>query len=386
MGGMAQTLSALIDALIADPWRAKVGFSPEVVKAGEDLYAESGKTDNQEKILNEWIRQYQPCIFGKTAAAQKALSYCILSEDDILKGDQYVQDFIAKKHLEWTREGHEGRKSGFILYVVSKRIAEAQPNGQMLEFARRLAALYLNEEEVKTDAIYHDEIYLEIPDRKRSKLRWKAGINYFCAHGDGRWWNDHRIPGGMAFSTNSVGHLAKSTNCLALAVEFEKAMGVDPDKGPAKAVDSLEDALTIAMQTIAKASNAVSGKATELLPLGEGGAELECPFQLPAPLADKNHCRYRGYYHTDYTLPSLYFRADVERGPDVEPFDDLDFTYLFHKHVDNPSYRTMGDGVPIRGTDSSGDIPGGVDKNFRAFEEEIDIDDAPRLVRALETK
>src|SRR4051812_11061489 len=105
------------------------------------------------------------------------------------------------------------------------------------------------------------------------------------------------------------------------------------------------------MQTIDNASDAVSGKATELLPLPADPTSLPvetCPFKLPGKLGDKNYCAYRGYYHTDFTLPSEYFRPDVKRPTEIKPFDDLDFTYLFHSSPNNPEHSTMGEGVAIR--------------------------------------
>jgi len=67
--------------------------------------------------------------------------------------------------------------------------------------------------------------------------------------------------------------------------------------------------LELAMRTIDMAANAVSGKATELLPGPTGMAE--CPVKLSKKVHDKNYCEYKGYYHTDYTLPSEYFSPDI---------------------------------------------------------------------------
>jgi len=47
---------------------------------------------------------------------------------------------------------------------------------------------------------------------------------------------------------------------------------------------------------------------------------------------------YVGWYHTDYTIPSEYFRPDVERPQDLRPFY-LDFTYI-HKPTER-AYKEM---------------------------------------------
>jgi hypothetical protein len=225
---------------------------------------------------------------------------------------------------------------------------------------------------------------LAVPDHRERALKWKAGVNYFSSHADGRWWRDHRIPGGIGFSTNSVGHLAKSGKLLALLNSYTQELGLDPSDRSAPRIDSLARALQFAMQTIDSASDAISGKATELLPLREhtsNGMPLKCPIQLPRALADKDFCSYRGYYHTDYTLPHEYFRPDVQRPNDIQPFDDLDFTYLFDNSPQNTAYFAMGEGVPIR-ADELGEPPPTY-KRGRYVPEEVSIDGEAILQQAL---
>ena len=216
-----------------------------------------------------------------------------------------------------------------MIIVVSQRIAAAPPSNDVLEFARILAGLYLQEDSIEPDRIYHDaSIPRDSRSPRASPTKWKAGVNYFSAHGDKRWWQDHRIPGGLGFSTNSVGHFAKSGRLLSALDKYLSEIGVSSDARSGPKIDSLVKALTIAMQTIDNASNAVSGRATELLPLPADPTELPvtaCPFGLPPKLGDKNFCAYRGYYHTDFTLPSGYFRPEIERPVEIKPFDDLDF-------------------------------------------------------------
>ena len=87
------------------------------------------------------------------------------------------------------------------------------------------------------------------------------------------------------------------------------------------AVNSLEQALEFAMRTIAKASDAVTGKATELITLPDDPASRPpegCPVSLPKFLAGKDHRRYLGYYHTDITVPSEYFLPDVTRPASIK--------------------------------------------------------------------
>jgi hypothetical protein len=154
----------------------------------------------------------------------------------------------------------------------------------------------------------------------------------------------------MAFSVNSVGHLVKSGMIANAMKELDRMMDAPDENYPETKVDSLAKALELAMRTISKASDAISGKATELLPLPEVTSELSvpvCPVNLSPAMSEKNFCEYRGQYHTDYTLPSEYFLPAVER-PDGLKVHSLDFTYLFHKSINNPDFRLIGEGQQIR--------------------------------------
>jgi len=385
---MSATLNELLQRSEEDSWRRGVGFSREVEAANERLFASTGDVETQRQAVNEWLRKYQPCLFGRAAATQNAIEYCILNEDDLRRGDDFVQRQISQDHLRWTQATIEGRSSNFILLVVSKRITLARPDDTVLEFAKRLAQLYLNEERIEPDQIYHDAAYLAVPDYREHQLRWKAGVNYFSAHGDKRWWQDHRIPGGLGFSTNSVGHLAKSGKLLGLLTDTARELGLPDEKRGGSRIDSLGRALQVAMQTINSASEGISGKATELVPSPADTANLpvqKCPVELSAALEGKNYCWYKGYYHTDHTLPRAYFRADVDRPADVEPIEPLDFTYLFDDSVDNPAFRTMGAGVPIR-DDGVEPVHAPRYKRDRVKPEKILISSDPRLVAALKAR
>jgi len=153
----------------------------------------------------------------------------------------------------------------------------------------------------------------------------------------------------MAFSINSVGHMVKSGILAKVMIELETVLDAPVEGWVPSKVDSLGKALELVMRTIAQASDAVSGKATELLSLPDLGTlpVPKCPVNLPKVLSDKNYCEYLGRYHTDYTIPSDFFCPDVERPMDV-PTHILDFTYLFHRSADNPDFTTMGEGRRIR--------------------------------------
>ena len=333
--------------LTPDPWRQNVGFS-ESLGAAHKILFEHGVSDNQViEVLNEWLQRNQPCVFGRIAAKLGFIEHCILRDSDLLLSDEEIQQKIQVARLRWLKKGYDGQKSNFIILVVSPTLSFALPNETVGKIAQRLCSLYL-QIDAKFDFIHYDQIFLEKPGPGRLTWRWLAGVNYFCAQGDLRWWQDHRIPGGLGFSVNSVGHLVKSEKVSRLMAQLnEQIGGSNEELWTDSKVDSLGKALVLAMQTISNASDSVSGRATELLPANQNPEFPKCPVTLPHALSGKNHCQYVGYYHTDYTLPSEYFQPDEHRPESVEPFL-LDFTYLFHRHVDNPDHWTMGEGQRIR--------------------------------------
>lgn len=328
-------------------------FTTEMQEASRELLAlgQTGdleKEDRQREIIATWIRENQPCLFGRLAATKRALGICILNEADISNGDEAILLKIQHERRRWRRQALKGKQSGFIIAVISARICLAHCDERLAMIARRLCDLYLRLDVVNMDEIYHEQVLLEIQNSDDSLWMWKAGVNYFSSQGDGRWWQDHRFPGGMALSVNSVGHMVAARKLSEARGEIDKLFP-PLEQISTLNLKSLSDALRMAMQTIAGASPTVSGRATELLPLSTEDTKTfgPCPFSPAPPLANKSYVRYRGYYHTDVTLPSVYFRPEFKRPTELLPFDDLDFTYLFHKQTSNPPYETMGTGIPV---------------------------------------
>jgi hypothetical protein len=188
----------------------------------------------------------------------------------------------------------------------------------------------------------------------------------------------------MAFSVNSVGHMAKSGKLADTLSTLARELGIeDMNENERQPVGSLLKALELAMMTIDRAASTNSGKATHLLPLPTDSRDLAvspCPIALPKPLNDKDYCQYSGYYHTDETLPRTYFVADVERSEDSKPIT-LDFTYLFDDSLDNPDFIRMGKGLRIR--ESRADASNRLLKRRKSLEETVPVSQSARLVNAL---
>jgi hypothetical protein len=344
-----KSISEIHSYLAGDIWRIENHFAMDMDAANAEITAAKDPEEIPE-ILRAWLQKFQPCLFGRLAAKLDLLSFCILTKNDLLQDDEHVKKKIQEARSLWTREAFRGKKSGFIILATSDALINSEPNRTLQEFAARLCSLYLLEEDIKPNTIYCDEVFLEKPDAARTTWKWLAGVNVFASSADKRWWQDHRIPGGLAFSVNSVGHMVKSGKLAQIMVEMNRLLGGETEQVVTAKVDSLEKALELAMRTISLASDAVSGKATELLPLPVDTSLLpvsKCPVKLPSFLADKNYCEYQGKYHTDVTIPADYFDPSVVM-PTTVKMQQLDFTYLFHKDVDNPAFDTMGSGRRIR--------------------------------------
>jgi hypothetical protein len=354
---MDGSVNQLLRKLTPDEWRLETGFSSEMREFNTRLL-DSTKSDAElAEIAKEWLRKFQPCIFGRIAAGKlDIIGFCILKESDLQRDDDWISQKIQRYRRHWKKQGYRGLKSAFVIMAISPKIVWANPNKTLMTLATRICELYLEEEEgdIKPDEIYHDRLTLAASEPERSEeveyFEWRVGINYFSPQGDRRWWHDHRIPGGIAFSMNSVGHMAKSGARTDVILELEKAAAVPlAHRGKLK-IDSLGAALQYAMMTIDNAQESVSGKATWLTDLtGDERKNLakENPLSMlpsvPRNIDGKDFRKYKGRYHTDVTLPSSYFRRDVELPPDIKALD-LYFSYLFDKA--EISYRTMGEGVP----------------------------------------
>jgi hypothetical protein len=323
-----ESLLYLMDSLVADPWRLQQPFSMDFAPWHEGLLAAADDTQRA-KLMDEWLGEHQPCLFGRHAAKQGRIAYCFLTQQDLDKDDDHVAGRIARARLNWRRRGRSGTSSAFVIVVISDAIARAQPDGALLRVCQRLVELYLCRE-APSDRILHDELFLETAEHRS----WRVGVNFFGAQGDGRWWKDHRMPGGVALSMNSVGHHA----CV-------RRLNKGPTDPPQ--LWGLDQALILAMRLLDATTAGPSGRNTWLHAIAgyPEPAGASCSVEMPAILVGKNRFQYGGQYHTDQTLPRAYFDASVHRpaGPTV---DDLDLTYLFLDSPDNPDYQSMGLGSP----------------------------------------
>jgi hypothetical protein len=344
MAGGTWIVSDLIEQLQADPWRNQQPFTDDIQHCQKVLFDPRRTRQDKLDALNDWLANFQPCLFGQMEARQKRLAYCLLTENDLARSDEHIRLRIEEERQDWKRRALAGETHAFIILAVSERIACARPGMELLNLAQRICELYLGV--AQSDMIIHDELFLEIPAQDQTERRsWKAGVNYFSAQGDGRWWRDHRIPGGMAYSMNSVGHMART--------HAERAMRRDPELAKRLANVPRERlvfwALPKAMRTIG-ISESGGARGTWLVARGVFPEDREPPtFEVRrrvfGNLAQFSENRYKGLYHTDETIPSPYFNANLWRREEIVERDDLYFNYL-HLQTEE-DYMSMGIGLEV---------------------------------------
>jgi hypothetical protein len=162
----------LYERLVTDPWRSQHGFSLEIALATKLLL---GATNDEDRgtILREWLEKYQPCLFGRIAARKGLISYCFLTEEDLIGPDVAIRSKIQNARTLWTRLAYEGKRSAFILMAISNVLVNALPDENLLAFTKHLASLFLLQS-VLQDEIHLDEIFLEMPGSSRATWRWKC--------------------------------------------------------------------------------------------------------------------------------------------------------------------------------------------------------------------
>jgi hypothetical protein len=218
-----------------------------------------------------------------------------------------------------------------IVAVVSQRLAAAAPDDVLKELVLDLCRVVLGR--AGTDEILHDDVDLTTDS---GRLSWKAGVSLFAAQGDLRWWHDHRFPGGVALSLNSIGHVAAVRS-------MKMPRGLDFD---ARRLRNLHQwALRLAMRTIRDASMGPR-RCTWLVPeepRHDGGQVVEQGKRLLEAMSKR---RYRGVYHTDFTVPSAFFKPGL-------PSEEFDLSLSYLHDPEDPEYHTIALGHAVDPPDAT---------------------------------
>lgn len=345
---MSTELRDLLGALTTyDSYRDKVPFSDDFAFIHSHIFEPQSteyikgfvRTEDIAEALRLWVQgrggsPNQPCVFGSIAAAAQSgtslsnLHFSIITHEDILtKSDQQLTELIASDRLDWKRRSLMWGPStstpahGFILAVISPRLTYAAPDEHLRRFAEKVLALWgVTESHGQSGRMHFETLYLRKPD-DGSYVRFTFGVDYFQAQGDGRWYHDHRIPGGIAFTANSVGHMRRYR-------EWYK-----------ESKDQEAWVLKRAMQAIYNAADTKWGPATWLKELSSDGKpyvqDVRCPFSTISDsekpyLEGKDWTKYAGHLHTDHSIRPEFFQSNPAKSPSVTKKEHIqDFTYLY---------------------------------------------------------
>jgi hypothetical protein len=341
---MSYELRDLYNQLKVDAWRKTNPFSDDI-KVVHDLLFDPFATEFQRvEQVSSWLQKFQPCLFGRIAAARDWLHFCLLTDKELReKSDQDIARIIQRALLAWKRRslqpspGFSTPAFGFVLIAASQILAGAAPDEHLKAFADKLLQLWGSPKTVEkvSGEMHWETLYLKHPD-KSEFVRFTFSVDFFSAQGDNRWWHDHRSPGGLMFTANSVGHMQKYREWY----EGKK--------------DQQDWVLQTAMLTIAGAAKTKYGTATWLRSLDKQGAPVvggvACPFskpnQLKPSLVGKDWTRYAGWLHTDHAIRPEFFHLDAAPLNEISTNEYLeDFMYLYDPKVQD--YLRFVQGEPV---------------------------------------
>jgi hypothetical protein len=334
-----ESLRDLHYRLRPDNDRPARGFSPDMAEVSALLHKPYAEEYEIQEALRHWCKTRQPCQFGRVAASQGQIFFCVLRERDLGDGpggDRALAARIAAAKRQWKQRAVTNPANpphSFVLVFGSPHVMEAAADDNLRRFSTRLLELAGWKPERRAsrgeNTITSDYLYLRHP-QTRAYHGFRFNLDFFAAAGDGTWWHDHRFPGGVAFTANATGHMKA----------FMDWYG-DPGR------DHGAWAVTQAMMTIARShatkpsqggdrseeAARAEGRVTWLLDLNAEGKpiveRLPCPLdKVPSQLAGKDWTKYEGLIHTDNAVREEFFDGRAEPLTRHKP-PLMDFTYLF---------------------------------------------------------
>src|ERR1017187_5126840 len=107
VGTYQPSLQELYRRLSPDAWRLQNGFSSDLQSTADVLHSSSHNRESKEQAFRDWLRKWQPCLFGRIAARDNLISFCFIDGEDVQKGDHHVKELIQNARSAWKREAYE---------------------------------------------------------------------------------------------------------------------------------------------------------------------------------------------------------------------------------------------------------------------------------------
>ncbi len=325
------SVAELFDLLNGDSWRLSHPFSEDMLQANALLHNTAATEDEMIECLSLWCARRQPCQFGRAAASKGRIHFCFLREQAVSQwSDAEIAEKISEEKQLWKQRAACDPDRGahsFVIVIASSHVALAAPDQQLRAFSDRILELAGWEPNRrgarKKNTITSDFLYLKNPiDGNFYGFRYN--IDFFACAGDGSWWQDHRFPGGIAFTANSTGHMLRFR-------DWYQQKSQNESWGLMQAMVTIHNAAPTA--PVGRDDIPHGGRVTWLLPLDQKGnpmvSNVACPFaKVPTLLEGKDWTRYEGFLHTDHAVREEFFEGKRETPPTTSKPYFMDFTYL----------------------------------------------------------
>jgi hypothetical protein len=314
---MADGQTFNLSLLSEDSSRLMTPFSPDIAAVNDAFGDQRADEGSLASVLVRWIRDSQPCAFARHAASAGALTVAIVTSDDLSRGLGFVANKIETTRRRWLRDAYEGASFGLIIIFTAKRLVQASPDAALMALATRFASIFARRA-VNQDEVVLAPVFLRHESDASLAYRWECPVNLFAVQGDRRWWHHRRMPGGLALSVNSVGHMMKAQAIAA---------GLKPQEINRRGVDW-------ALRTIQQSSRSEFGSGVELVAHNDG--ICRGPDSAVLRLDRFRNDVYAARFDPDVAVPSIFFspRHAFGQGPVAK---QIAFTRDFLRCPDNKS-------------------------------------------------
>jgi hypothetical protein len=329
---MAAALQELYGRLNGDSWRLSHPFNEDLLQANALMHNAAATEEEVAECVTLWCHRRQACQFGIVAASQARIHLCLLPEEALAGwSDEEISEKIVDERRLWKQRAAFEPELGahsFIIVAAAPHVAFAAPDKHLRAFAERvlsLAGWHTDRRVARLNTVTSDYLYLRDPSSGQF-FGFQFNVDFFACAGDGRWWHDHRFPGGIAFTANSPGHMMRFRQWY---------QGKDENEAWALKQAMLTIDNAVATKKVDSSNPREQGRATWLRSLDEEGKPLmkqvACPLiKVPGSLAGKDWTRYEGVLHTDHAVREEFFYDRQEPPTASRPYL-MDFTYLYER-------------------------------------------------------